>query len=97
LVRPIGVVFLAPGIQRGLQRLDAGKRAVDIQQLALQGLVEALDLPGGSRGVNLGEPVGDAVLPADLVEQHLHRYAGLVEPPGEHLPVEFLTCVKRLD
>jgi len=37
--------------------------------------------------VDLGEPVGDAVLPADLVEQHLHRDAGLVEPAGEHLAV----------
>ena len=37
--------------------------------------------------MDLGEPVGDAVLPADLVEQHLHRHAGLVEPAGEHLAV----------
>jgi hypothetical protein len=37
--------------------------------------------------VDLGEPVGDAVLPADLVEQHLHRDARLVEPAGEHLAV----------
>jgi hypothetical protein len=37
--------------------------------------------------VDLGEAVGDAVLPADLVEQHLHRHTRLVEPAGEHLGV----------
>jgi hypothetical protein len=36
----------------------------------------------------------DPVLPADPVEQHLHRRA--VEPAGEHLAVEFLTDVKPL-
>jgi len=36
-VRTVNVVFLAPGVQRGLQRLDALKRAVDVEQLALQG------------------------------------------------------------
>ena len=43
-MRTAGVVFLAPGIQRGLQRLDALKRAMDIEQLALQSLVQPLDL-----------------------------------------------------
>ncbi len=37
--------------------------------------------------MDLREPVSDPVLPADLVKQHLHRDAGLVEPAGEHLPV----------
>ena len=63
------------------------ERAVDVEQLALQGLVQPLDLAGRGRRVDLGEPVGDAVLPADLVEQDLDRHAGLVEPAGEHLPV----------
>jgi hypothetical protein len=44
-VRTAGVVFLAPGIQRGLQRLDALKRAMDVEQLALQSLVQPLDFP----------------------------------------------------
>ena len=38
LVRTVGVVLLPPGVQRGLQRLDAFKRPVDVEQLALQGL-----------------------------------------------------------
>ena len=36
-----------------------------------QGLVEAFHLAGGGRGRGLGEPVHDAVLPADPVEHHL--------------------------
>jgi hypothetical protein len=44
-----------------LQRPDALERAVDIQKLALQGLVQALDFPGGGRRVDLGEPVGNPV------------------------------------
>src|SRR6266702_2858276 len=82
-----GVVLLAPGIQGGLEFLDRLKRAMHIQQFSLEGLVEAFDLPGGGRGVDLGEPVSDPVLPADPVKQHLHRHAGLVEPAGEHLAV----------
>ena len=87
LVRAVSVVFLAPGIERSLQRPDARKRAVDVEQLALQGLVQPLNLARRSRGMDLGEAVGDAVLPADLVEQHLRRHARLVEPAGEHLAV----------
>jgi hypothetical protein len=49
LVRAVGVVFGPPGIQRCLQRLDARKRAVHIQQLTLQGLVQPLDLARGGR------------------------------------------------
>ncbi len=82
-----GVVLLAPGIQGGLEFLDRLKRAMHIQQFSLEGLVQAFDLPGGGRGVDLGEPVSDPVLPADPVKQHLHRHAGLVEPAGEHLAV----------
>jgi hypothetical protein len=73
-----------------------------IQQLALEGLLQALDLARRGRGMDLGEAVGDAVLPADLVEQHLHRHARLVEPAGEHRPVvgrHFLghPCLAPLD
>jgi len=39
LVRSVGVVFLAPGIQRGLQRLNALKRAMRFEQFTLEGLV----------------------------------------------------------
>jgi hypothetical protein len=86
-MRAVSVVFGPPSIQRGLQRLDALKRAMDVKQLPLQGLMKPLDLPGRRRGVDLGQPVGDAVLPADLVKQHLHWHAGFVEPAGEHLAV----------
>jgi hypothetical protein len=48
-VRAVSVVLLAPGIQRRLQRLDAFERAMHIQQLPLEGLVEALDLPRRGR------------------------------------------------
>ena len=57
-----------------------------IEQFAAQGLVPPLHLPGGGRRVRLGEPGGDAVLPADPLEQHLGR-AGLGEPAGELLAV----------
>ena len=51
LVRTVGVVFGHPRIQRGLGRLDRGKRLVAVQQLAAQRLVEPLDLPRrGGRG-----------------------------------------------
>jgi hypothetical protein len=43
-VRSVGVVLLPPGVHRGLQRLDAFKRPMDVEQLALQGLVQPLDL-----------------------------------------------------
>ncbi len=38
LVRPVGVVLLAPRIDSGLSLLDAGERLVLVQQLQLQGL-----------------------------------------------------------
>src|SRR5215468_9197022 len=44
---------------------------MSIQQLAAQGQVEPLDLAGGGRRGRGGEPVSDAILAADLVEQHL--------------------------
>jgi hypothetical protein len=59
---------------------------VDGEQFFLQGLVEALDLSRRRGRAGLGEPLGDAVLPADPLKQHLGR-AGLAEPPGELLAI----------
>ena len=83
----VGVVLLPPGIHRGLGGLDRGKRPGVVEEVGLQGLVPALDLADGGRRVDLGQPVGDAVLPADPVEHHLDRDAWLAEPAGEHLAV----------
>ena len=47
--------------------------------------MEAFDLAGGGRAADAGEPVGDPVLAADTVEQHLGRVGA--EPAGEHLAV----------
>lgn len=47
--------------------------------------MEALDLAGGGRRVGLGQPLGDALLPADALKQHLT--VGRVEPAGEDLAV----------
>jgi hypothetical protein len=47
--------------------------------------VEAFDLAGGGRAPGRGEAVGDAVLAADAVEQHLPRMGG--EAAGEHLAI----------
>jgi hypothetical protein len=93
LMRPTLVVVLHPGIQDLLGDLGAGQRRQGGQQLLGQGLVEPLDLAGGGRGPDPGQPVGDGVLPQDPLEQHLGR-AGLAEPAGELLAVEFLTGVK---
>ena len=57
-----------------------------VQQLQLQGLVQALDLARGRGRAGPGQPLGDAVLPADPLEQHLRR-AGLAETPGELLAI----------
>ena len=54
-----------------------------VQQFVLQGLVQPLDLARGGRRPGPSPPGGDAVLPADPLEQHLGR-AGLDEPAGEH-------------
>ena len=51
LVRPVCVVLLPPGVQCGLQLVDALERAVVAEELMLQGLVQPLDLLGvGERG-----------------------------------------------
>jgi hypothetical protein len=89
LVRPGGVVVLAPGVHRSLGVLHAGERPADVEQFQLQGLVQPLDLPGRGRA-GLGQPLGDPVLPADPLEQHFGR-AGLPEPAGELLAVPVRT------
>ena len=81
-----GVVLLAPGVHRGLRILNARERAVHVQQFLLQRLMQPFDLPRGHRRPRLGQPLRDAVLPADPLEQHLRR-ARLIEPPGELLAV----------
>jgi hypothetical protein len=48
-VRPVGVVFLPPRVERGLNGLKVLERAVVVEQFVLQGLVQPLDLPGGRR------------------------------------------------
>ena len=54
-------------------------------ELDPQGAVEPFDLARRGRGPRLGQQMLDAVLPADPVEQHLHRR--VAEPAGEHLAV----------
>ena len=68
-----------------------GERPVHVEQLALQGLVQPLDLAGRGRRAGLGQPVGDAVLPADPVEQHLRRTPGLWNRPVNTLPLSVST------
>src|SRR5215472_1266440 len=47
MVRPAGVVFLAPGVHRALRVPDAGERGVHVEQFLLQHLVQPLDLASG--------------------------------------------------
>jgi hypothetical protein len=82
-VWPVGVVLLPPRIDSSLQCFDVLERAVDVQQFDLQRLVQPFDLSRGRQGGGLGQPLGDAVLAADPLEQDLGR-AGLDEPPGKH-------------
>jgi hypothetical protein len=56
-VRPVGVVVLAPGIERGLQVLDGAERAVVVEQFVLQRLVQPFNLPGRGRRRGLSEPL----------------------------------------
>jgi hypothetical protein len=65
--------------------MGEGVEAAAGQQLGSQGLVEGFDLAGGGRAADAGEPVGDPLLAADAVEQHL---AGVgAKAPGEDLAV----------
>jgi hypothetical protein len=78
-VRPVIVVFLAPGIDRGLRRLDRGERPGIVEEIALQGLMPPFHLARGGRRIRPGQQLLDPVLAADPLEQHLGR-AGLAEP-----------------
>jgi hypothetical protein len=64
------VVVGHPGIQDLLGVVERVEAAAG-QQLGSQGLVEPLDLAGGGGGTDPGEQVGDPLLAADAVEQHL--------------------------
>jgi hypothetical protein len=57
---------------------------VVVEQLATQRLVKALDLPRRRGAGRLGQPLGDGVVAADPVEQHLSAAA---EAGGELLAV----------
>jgi hypothetical protein len=81
-VWPVGVVLVPERVDRRLRGLDAGPDLDLVEEFALQGLVEPLDLPGCGRGAGFGVAGDDAVLPADPFEHHLGR-AGLGEPSGE--------------
>ena len=84
LMRPPGVVLAYPRVDRGLRRGQVRERHRVIQQLPAQAQVEPLDLPGRCRRPRLRQPVGDAVVAADPVEQHL---PALAEPVSELLAV----------
>jgi hypothetical protein len=90
-VRPLSVVLLAPGIDRDLRVLNAGERAVHVEQFLLQRLVQSLDLPRRGRGPGLGQPLGDAILPADPLEQHTSAGRGLPNRPVNCLPLSLST------
>ena len=64
---------------------SAGPEHLAVPNSRPQRAVEPLDLPRRRRRPRRGQQVLDAVLAADLVEQHLHRREAV--PPGEHLPV----------
>src|SRR5262249_15976355 len=95
LVRAVGVVLLDPGIDRGLRLRHGSERAGQVEEVRAEGAVEAFYLPVLVRCGRGGQPVGDAVVAADLVEQHL-AVAGavLAETISELLAVEFLSGVK---
>jgi len=83
-VRSVGVVGPCELVDRGLGGGPRPERLVIIEQFPAQREVEAFDLAGRGRRRRLGQPVGDPVVPADLVEQHL---TALAEPAGELLAV----------
>jgi hypothetical protein len=49
LVRPVEVVLGDEPVDRRLRRLQRGERTAVVEQLAAQGEVESLDLPGRGR------------------------------------------------
>ena len=70
-MRPRGVVLAHPPVDRSLGGSQVGERDGVVEELAAQGAMEPLDLPRRRGVAGLGQPVDDAVVPADPVEQHL--------------------------
>ena len=71
-MRAAGVVVAGhPPIQASLDVLDRVERLLVGEEVPAQGLVEPLDLARSRRRSRLGQPVDDAVVPADPIEQHL--------------------------
>src|SRR5918997_1517233 len=73
LVRTAGVVLDPPGIHRGLRGFQSVKGAVWVEQFALDALMPALDFPCCSGGSGFGQSLGDAVVSADPLKEHLGR------------------------
>ncbi len=84
LVGSFRVVLVDPGIE---SLLGEGKGGEDLatEELLAEGPVEPLHFARCGRRCRGGQAVGDAVLPTDLVEEHL---GGLeAEPVGEDLAI----------
>lgn len=83
-MRPVGVVFVPESVDGRLDGVQVRPDGHLVEEFPAQGLVEPFHLPGRGWGGGLGEPVDDAVLPADPVEHHLTT---LAEPVSELLAV----------
>jgi hypothetical protein len=70
-MRTAAVVVADPVVDDLLSDLQARERWQGGQQLSPQRLVEPLHLAGRGRAAHAGEAVGDGVLAADPIEQHL--------------------------
>ncbi len=85
-MRPLGVVVVHPGVQRGLSLGHGGEGpVVGAHPLGPQCLVEPLHLAGGGGRVRGGEQVADAVVGTDPVKGHWTR--AFTEASGEDLAV----------
>jgi hypothetical protein len=84
LVGAVAVVLGHPRVHRGLGSQYIVKGFGVVEEFAAEAAVEPLDFPGGGGTGGFGEPVGDAVVPADPVEEH---FPALAESIGELFPV----------
>jgi len=75
-MRTVGVVLGHSPVELALGRGEIGEDLAP-EELGAKAAVEALDLARRGRSC---EPVGDAVLPADLVEEHLQGIARAARP-----------------
>ena len=82
LVRAHRVVVRDPRVERGLRGLERRERPV-CEELLAQALVEPFNLAGRRRRAHGGMAMGDPVLPADPVEEHLDGSGS--EASGEDL------------